>query len=353
MRRRLAGFRAGRSLQPVLIAAAALVALATLTHSVWLQVVACGLLGLVASSALSLGFGTGCEVTLSHPNDLVVATAAEVCFTVRNPGSRRSRPLLLSYQLVASRPLAPTVTVYLDSVAPGGQVEARATLTPLARGEATCARWSVTQLGAFGLFSVKPVRTLERRVAVAPQPATPVALRAPGGAREGAGPVRSGLDVRGVREWRPGDPARRVHWRATARTGELRVLERGEPSHPALGVLFAGRAGDPRFETVLARTAATVALALEDGAECHAWLEQPGAGCFGRLTPSSSVTPFVRVEAAELPSDKGISHLLDHVGAGGLLLLAIADDVPQAWSEQVRAVAASSGLDVVDMREFP
>jgi len=47
-------------------------------------------------------------------------------------------------------------------------VEARATLTPLARGEATCARWSVAQLGAFGLFSVKPVRTLERRVAVAP-----------------------------------------------------------------------------------------------------------------------------------------------------------------------------------------
>ena len=243
MRRRLAGFRAGRPLQPVLTAAAALIVLAVLTRSVWLQVVACGLLGLVVASALSVAFDKGCEVTLRHPNDLVVGTPVEVCFSVENPSSRRGRPLMLRYELVAARPLAPAVTVYADPVAPGARVEVRATLVADARGEATGARWSVAQLGAFGLFSIAPVRTLERRVLVAPAPAPAVSLRIDGGSPDGAGAVRAGLDVRGVREWRPGDPARHVHWRASARTGELRVLERGEPAHGALGVLLVGQAG--------------------------------------------------------------------------------------------------------------
>ena len=350
--RRLAGFRAGQPLQPVLTAATALGVLAVLTRSEWLQVVACGLFGLVASSALSLVFDKGCEVTLQHPNDLVVGEPVEICLTVENHSLRRSRPLALRYELVAVRPLAPTVSVYVDPVPPGERVEARATLVPQARGEATQVRWSVAQLGAFGLFTIKPVRTMERRVVVAPVQARPVALHLDGGVLDGSGVMRAGLDVRGVREWQPGDAARHVHWRATARTGEIRVLERGDPTHGALGVLIAGRAGDPRFETVLATTAATVRLAMDDGAQCYAWLEQPGAGCFGLLTTASITTPFSRAEQAGLASPQGFSHLLQHVGAGGRLLLAVADDVPPSWVAQVREVASSSGLEVVDMREL-
>jgi uncharacterized protein (DUF58 family) len=350
--RRLAGFRAGRSLQPVLTAATALVVLAALTRSEWLQVVACGLFGIIVSSALSLVLDKGCEVTLRHPNDLVVGEPVEICFTVENHALRRSRPLALRYELVAARPLAATVTVYVDAVPPGEQVEARATLLPEARGEAAQARWSVAQLGAFGLFTIKPVRTLERRVVVAPAAAPPVALHFDGGALDGSGVLRAGLDVRGLREWQPGDAARHVHWRATARTGEIRVLDRGDPSHGALGILLAGRAGEPRFESVLATTAATVRLAMDDGADCYAWLEQPGAGCFGLLTTASSATPFTRVEQAGLASPQGFSHLLEHVGAGGRLLPAVADDVPPSWVAQVRDVASSSGVEVVDMREF-
>ncbi len=336
----------------MLSAAATLVVLAVLTRSVWLQVVACGLLGLVLASALSVVLDNGCEVTLRHPNDLVVGAPVDICFTVENPGLRRSRPLLLRYELVAARPLAPAVTVYVDPIPAGQRVEVRATVTPDARGEATAARWSVAQLGAFGLFSIAPVRTLDRRVLVAPAPAAPVPLRLDGGSPDGDGAMRTGFDVRGVREWRPGDPARHVHWRASARTGELRVLERGEPSHGALGVFFVGRAGDPRFESVLAVAAATVRQAVDEGADCYAWVEQSGAGCFGRLTPTSMMLPFARVETAEPPSPKGFSHMLEHVGDGGRLLLAFADDVPAGWVAQVRDFAASSGLEVVDVRDF-
>lgn len=336
----------------MLTAAAVLVILAVLTRSVWLQVLACGLLGLVAASALSVVFDKGCEVTLRHPNDLVVGVPVDICFTVENPGLRRSGPLLLRYELVAVRRLAPEVTVYVDPVQAGERVEVRAAITPQARGVATGARWSVAQLGAFGLFSIAPVRTMDRRVLVAPALAPPVRLRLDGGSPDGAGATRAGLDVRGVREWRPGDPARHVHWRASARTGELRVLERGEPSHGALGLFFVGRAGDPRFESVLAVAAATVRLAINEGADCFAWVEQPGAGCIGRLTASSMMSPFAHVERAEPPSDTAFSHMLGHVGDGGRLLLVLSDDVPAGWVAQVRDFAASSGLDVVDLREF-
>ncbi len=53
----------------------------------------------------------------------------------------------------------------------------------------------------------------------------------------------AGLDVRGVREWRPGDAVRHVHWRSTARTGRLTVLEYGEPTVDMFGVLIAGTTG--------------------------------------------------------------------------------------------------------------
>src|SRR5205085_6928897 len=35
----------------------------------------------------------------------------------------------------------------------------------------------------------------------------------------------SGVDPDGVREYVPGDPLRRMHWKSTARTGKLSVIE--------------------------------------------------------------------------------------------------------------------------------
>jgi uncharacterized protein (DUF58 family) len=45
-----------------------------------------------------------------------------------------------------------------------------------------------------------------------------------------------GTEVIGVREYRPGDPVRSVHWRTTARRGVLVVRELAEPAQPRLRV---------------------------------------------------------------------------------------------------------------------
>jgi uncharacterized protein (DUF58 family) len=46
----------------------------------------------------------------------------------------------------------------------------------------------------------------------------------------------SGTEMFGVREYRPGDPLRRIHWRSSARHGELIVREFEPPGVQTLGI---------------------------------------------------------------------------------------------------------------------
>jgi uncharacterized protein (DUF58 family) len=48
----------------------------------------------------------------------------------------------------------------------------------------------------------------------------------------------SGTEIFGVREYRPGDPLRRIHWRSTARRGELIVREFEPPGVQNLGIFL-------------------------------------------------------------------------------------------------------------------
>jgi len=47
----------------------------------------------------------------------------------------------------------------------------------------------------------------------------------------------SGMELFGVREYRAGDPLRRIHWRSTARLGELVVREYEPPGQQTLGII--------------------------------------------------------------------------------------------------------------------
>lgn len=68
-----------------------------------------------------------------------------------------------------------------------------------------------------------------------------------------------------VREWRPGDPQRRVHWRQSAKRGQLMVRQEANPATDDLIVLVdtAGAAGLGRdAEDRLARAACSIVRAL-------------------------------------------------------------------------------------------
>jgi uncharacterized protein (DUF58 family) len=199
-------------------------------------------------------------------------------------------------------------------------------------------------MAPFGFFVRSfPVR-FEQPLLVAPPIVAPLELPAVLGAQaDGAGAVGPGLDVRGVREWRPGDTARHVHWRSTARTGHLTVLDYGEPTVGCVGVLVAGTVGEPRLEAAVATAASTARQAMTDGVQ----VVVAGAdGGIERVTAANWHQVFARVGA--VGSGAAIDELLETIGNGGVLLVAVGAGVPDSWRDHLVMTAARAGVRVLD-----
>src|SRR5260370_6478026 len=80
----------------------------------------------------------------------------------------------------------------------------------------------------------------------------------------------------GVREYRPGDPLRRIHWRSSARHGELIVREFEPPGVQTLGIFCDPSPPTPEAADQVARLAASEAWdCLRAGGRVVLW--SPGA----------------------------------------------------------------------------
>ena len=91
----------------------------------------------------------------------------------------------------------------------------------------------------------------------------------------------SGTELFGVREYRPGDSLRRIHWRSSARHGELVVREYEPPGVQTLGIFCDPEPGDSAVADQVARIAASEAWdCLRNGGRVMLW----GPG----LAPSAS-----------------------------------------------------------------
>ena len=91
-------------------------------------------------------------------------------------------------------------------------------------------------------------------------------------------------EVHGVRPYQPGEGGRRIHWRATARTGELHVIEWEEDSAADLTILLdvqatlvAGTPGQDSLEMAIVAAASVAAFTLENGqrARIFWWADDP------------------------------------------------------------------------------
>lgn len=141
------------------------------------------------------------------------------------------------------------------------------------RGSLTESGQTVTgdPLGLFALRSRHPERelalVLPRFASLHAQPPALEVEAAVTAPRAG-----SGTEIFGVREYRPGDALRRIHWRSTARRGELIVREFEPPGVQNLGVFL-----DPEPPTVeaadqVARLAASEAWdCLRAGGRVTLW----------------------------------------------------------------------------------
>jgi uncharacterized protein (DUF58 family) len=81
-----------------------------------------------------------------------------------------------------------------------------------------------------------------------------------------------GTDLYGVREYRSGDSLRRIHWKTSARRGELVVREFEPPGLKVMALLLEGEPASSEAADQLARLAASEAWdCLRGGGRVHLW----------------------------------------------------------------------------------
>jgi uncharacterized protein (DUF58 family) len=124
---------------------------------------------------------------------------------------------------IAEEPLPP--------LPPGGEVEARLTLLPRRRGRLTLTGLTVVRREPLGLARALRPRPAPASLLILPRryPLPPLAL--PGARRYQHGGVALAQSVGdseefvSLRDYRPGDPVKRIHWRSWARIGRPVVRE--------------------------------------------------------------------------------------------------------------------------------
>lgn len=195
-------------------------------------------------------------------------------------------------------------------------------LTPERRGVHEVGPLAVEENDPFRLMLLRHVAGGTSRLVVTPRLADLEAEPAGQVASEGESErvqrrADGGEDDLGTREYRAGDPLRRVHWRATARHGELMVRQEEQRSSPRSLVLLDTRAaafprhadddgeGDRAFERAVA-FAASICVHLERGGYAVQLVETagaPDAPAPGRAADPASEADLLLHLAEVLPMD--------------------------------------------------
>jgi len=147
----------------------------------------------------------------------------------------RPRPVHRLFQRATTNPPsvrpAQVQPVALPVLLPGGETEVPVEVTPWRRGLLRFAGISLARRDPFGLFRGFVRKALPQTVIVLPKRYPLPALALPGASEYQPGGITMASSIGeseefvSLRDYRPGDPLRRVHWRSWARTGRLIVKE--------------------------------------------------------------------------------------------------------------------------------
>jgi uncharacterized protein (DUF58 family) len=321
--------RPTRSAALLLLLAVILELIGRLIKSTGVTLAAAAALGaVIADGALSPRVD-GFTVRREIADRLTAGVATTLRITIGTPPGRRGnrRPVVVVHRqpgLPESRVVTP--------VMPGDSVAvASVTTTPPQRGV-----WvdggsvAVEAYSPLGGFVRRRKLALGGAVWVHPAPAPAYRLpQLPTGAVRGTSPTAragGGNDFFGIREWRVGDAATAVHWKASARRNQLVVMERERPSHSGL-LIVCGRAGDNRgWEPAVARAAATAVGAFRSGRT----LVLLGAGeVLSPVSPQEILDFFARLPADSTPSAAAIAAATRAVG-GAATVVWLAAEAPSA-----------------------
>lgn len=165
-----------------------------------------------------------------------------------------------------------------------GSAEIEGRFPPLPRGVHDVAGGYVTSTYPLGLLRVRTAIRVPRQLVVYPEPADLSHFRdrhemlAELGDQGGHAAVEMG--PAGLREFKPGDEIRHVHWKATARRQDLVVKEYEGDTQPGLEVLLDLRCSDEQLEEALSLVTA-LALSSHENKDLFTLFTQDHTGTYG------------------------------------------------------------------------
>ncbi|HYI43918.1 MAG TPA: DUF58 domain-containing protein [Actinomycetota bacterium] len=237
----------------------------------WLFVLAAGVFGLVVGSLFVRQHLSGADVQRTVPGRVRAGDDVRVGIAVTNFSKRRLPLMRVSDSFEAFDPTA----VAVERLGPGETVTLEQVRRAERRGVYEGGEVSLRAGAPFGFMSTTRTVDVPTSFVVVPRwvELTSFPILEPSSfpsdvlherARTGAGE-----EYMGVRDYRPGDPQRSVHWRSTARAGRLVVREYEEEVASKVVLIIAGgdegAPPDSSFESLVSAAASIARYALQTG----------------------------------------------------------------------------------------
>ncbi len=305
------------------------------------------------------------EATRSlSPTRVPIDGHSDVTLSVRNAG-RRSSPLLRGEEGLAYA-LGDRPHLLVPAMRAGEEHHLTYRVRSHVRGHHAVGPLTVRVVDPFGLASRSAAAPGENALVVLPRvvPLSPVRGLPSGGGGETSSSPRmaiQGEDDVGVREYRVGDDLRRIHWRSTARTGEMMVRQDEEPARRRALVLFddrsavhAGTGSGGSFEWSVTAVASVVTRLLAERFEVHLCLASDESG---RVAPVDGIDLALEQLAAVQPSPttstRGIVEALDDFAQhGGGLVVSVLGELDEVSADLCAARIVHGLALVVDTGGF-
>lgn len=265
MTRNRVSVRLTKATLAAVVVAAVLHLLTRVTGVGWLALGSAAALAVPLTSLVMRPALDSLEVHLEGPERVVAGASLEQVLHVRNASRRSTPPAHWVDRTVGLEP----AEVDVPALGPGQSTQLPVLRQALSRGVydgASALLWTTAPFGA-----LRWERAVPGGRVLKVHPESDRGRRLTGGGMrtdQRTAPVAgAGLEVLGLRPWRPGDSTRGVSARASARHGRPVVLERERElaAGPALLVLAAGGSAGEAWERHVSTVASTALAALRDG----------------------------------------------------------------------------------------
>jgi uncharacterized protein (DUF58 family) len=337
--------------------AALLFLAASTAQAGWLFVIAAAVLGLVVGSFFVRHSLSKLTITRAVPRRARVGDDIRVGLIVNNSGTRHSPLLRLEDRHVAYDP----AKVVIESLGPKETAHVELVRSLNRRGH--------FESGPLNLFSgypfgfVRSSRTIDIPTEITVVPRW-VELRyfpilepssSPSDVLHERARTGAGEQYLGVREYRPGDPPRAVHWRSTARAGKLIVREFEEEVASRVALVIAGddvgAPPDSAYEMLIAAAASIGIYAIVTGHPVE--MARPGPdGSPARISEPDRFAILdwlARAEAGDSDLEELASTVLTGMGRRGTVVLLSTGrgDATASIPDAVRAIQTAGSRAIV------